>query len=86
MNLPLRLKRKVKSRHKPISDPKTELEISQISRHLERCPQDTAYFAIVLLLAVTRLSNAACRHSTDPLNLMLQVIDGAPPIREPLPD
>lgn len=43
MNLPLRLKRKVNSRHKPISDPKTESEASQISSHLERCPRREAY-------------------------------------------
>src|SRR5690606_32207940 len=43
MNLPFRLKRKVKSRHKPISDPKTESEISQISCHPERCPRHDAY-------------------------------------------
>ena len=41
--LPLRVKRKVKSRHKPISDPNAEPATSQIATTPERWSRNTAY-------------------------------------------
>lgn len=41
--LPLRVKHKVKSRHKPISDPNTGSATSQIAITPERWPGNTAY-------------------------------------------
>lgn len=41
--LPLRVKRKVKSRYKPISDPNTGSATSQIAMTPERWPGNTAY-------------------------------------------
>ncbi|MCP9234263.1 hypothetical protein NMG46_29410, partial [Mesorhizobium sp. LMG 17147] len=43
--LPLRVKRKVKSRHKPISDPNTGSATSQIATTPERWSGNTAYLA-----------------------------------------
>jgi hypothetical protein len=41
--LPLRVKRKVKSRHKPISDPNAEPATSQIATTPERWSHNSAY-------------------------------------------
>lgn len=45
--MPLRVKRKVKSRHKPISDPNTASATSQIATTPERWSRNTAYIETV---------------------------------------
>ncbi|WP_214477441.1 hypothetical protein, partial [Mesorhizobium sp. dw_380] len=67
--LPLRVKRKVKSRHKPISDPNTGSATSQIAATPERWSGNTAYALIFVsfTFAIIPLTRAFASASESPV-------------------